>query len=46
MLAKHRFDFAEFDAEAANLDLLVYTSQIFNVAVFQKPRQIARFIEP
>ncbi len=46
MLSEHGFDFAEFDAIAANLDLIVNSSEKLDVAVRQVTRQVAGFIQP
>src|SRR6185436_1747999 len=39
-------DFAQLDAEAADLDLMVDASQVFQLAAGQAPRQVAALVEP
>src|SRR5205085_3728490 len=46
MLVKCRFNLARLDAEAAYLYLLIYSPQIFDLAVRQIPPQIARPVQP
>ncbi|MNS84006.1 hypothetical protein D3C72_1178140 [compost metagenome] len=46
MLAKPGFDGSEFDAEAAQLDLIVDPSQIFDLSVRQPTCQIACPVQP
>src|SRR5262245_22561351 len=46
MSADDGFDFVELDAEAANLDLMVDTTQAFEPAIGQIARDVARPIHP
>ncbi|OEZ49229.1 hypothetical protein DUGA6_62980 [Duganella sp. HH105] len=39
------FDFTELDTEAAQLDLVVDTAQVFDAAVFKVARQVARLVQ-
>ncbi|OEZ95965.1 hypothetical protein DUGA2_64160 [Duganella sp. HH101] len=39
------FDFTELDTEAAQLDLMVDTAQVFDAAVFKVARQVARLVQ-
>ncbi len=45
MLREHGFDFAQFDAEPADLDLLIAAAEEVEAAVGPEPRQIARAIQ-
>src|SRR2546421_7753470 len=45
MLAEHRFDLPQLDAEAANLDLMIQTSQELNGTIGSVACQITRFEE-
>ena len=45
MPAEHRLDFAELDAEAADLDLVVEPAEAIDVAVGQQPREVAGLVE-
>ena len=45
MLAEHGLNFAELDAEAAELDLVVDAPQELNIAVGQPARQVAGLVE-
>src|SRR6266536_5080857 len=45
MLCQRGFDFAQLNAEAANLDLMVNASQVFDVSIGQEPRQVSGFVE-
>ncbi len=45
MPSQHRFDFAEFDPEPADLHLVVHPPQEFDRAVRQTPREVAGSIE-
>src|ERR1044071_1563339 len=41
MLGENRFDFAQLDAEAANLHLIVAAAEKLDVAVLAEARQVA-----
>ena len=41
MTAQHAFDFAEFDSEAAQLNLMIKAAEKFDRAIRRKPAQIA-----
>ena len=45
VLAQHGFNLAELDAEAAELDLVVDASQVFDVAVGQPAHEVAGLVE-
>src|SRR5437868_2172187 len=46
MTAQHRFDLAQLNAEAANLDLLIDAAKKFDTAIFEQSAYIARLISP
>ncbi len=46
MAVKRGLDFAQLDAEAAQLDLVVDAAQVLDVAVRQESRQIAGLVQP
>ena len=46
LLGQHTFNFAQLDAEAAQLDLMVDTAQILQPAIRQPTRQIAGAVDP
>src|SRR5207237_3292260 len=41
MACENSFDLAEFDSETTDLHLVIYASEVFNIAVGQEPSQIA-----
>jgi hypothetical protein len=41
VLAQHRLNLAQLDPETANLDLMIDSSQIFDIAAEKEPGQIA-----
>ncbi|KAF2389012.1 hypothetical protein FX983_06542 [Pseudomonas frederiksbergensis] len=41
VLGKFGFDFAQFDAEATDFDLIVVAAEVFDVAVFQVTAEVA-----
>ncbi|GFM80233.1 hypothetical protein PSCICN_09250 [Pseudomonas cichorii] len=41
MAGKFRFDLAQFDTETTNLDLIVVTAQILDIAICQPTTQVA-----
>src|SRR5581483_3283248 len=41
VLLEHSFDFSQLDAEAANLDLVIHSSQEFHIPVLAEARQVA-----
>jgi hypothetical protein len=45
LLGQHGFDFAEFDAEAADLDLIVGAAQANHFAIGADAGQIARAVQ-
>ena len=45
MLGQYGFDFAEFDAEATNLDLLIEATKVLNIAIWKVAAQIDSFVE-
>ena len=45
MLGENRFDFAEFDAEAAQFHLMVETTEVFEGAVGAEADAIASFVK-
>src|SRR5580692_8342792 len=45
MLIQNRLDLAELDAEPANLNLMVYASEVIDRPVGQVARQVARAIQ-
>ena len=46
VLAQDGLNLAQFDAETAQLDLLVNTTEILNVAIGQPAGQVAAFVKP
>ncbi len=46
MLAEHRFDLAQLDAEATDLHLVIGTAEEGDVAIWQVSGQVARFVQP
>ena len=46
VLAQHRFDLAEFHAEAAHLHLIVDAAEKFDRAIRQPARAVAGLVEP
>jgi hypothetical protein len=46
VLAKHRLDFTQLNAKAANLNLVVAAAKVFDFTVGQKPSEVARAIQP
>ena len=46
MLPKRCFDFAELDAVATNLYLIVDSADKLNIAVRQVPRKVSRPVQP
>src|SRR5207247_2834800 len=45
MLGQNKFNFAKFNAVAANLNLIIHPAEESDVAIWQKTPQISRFVE-